>query len=283
MALQSRMTEQIGAESLEGEWEKVGSGGFGRVYKVRHKTWKFEVAIKLLQDDVGSFKKEANIMDVAFCPYVLRVFGIFEGRVPPENMSVQKGIVMEFMRRGSVQTLQTSLSGPPPWPLALRLAHEVALGVNFLHSKELVHSDLKPSNVLLDCDLHAKLADFGLSRVSTSALNNSNSNREATEEVGGSYKYMPPEAFEVSYELVRAFDTYSYGIFLWSIVTGKEPYETANYSLVALRIREGDRPSLEAIDQEKAEGLKELVDLMKECWDGNPDKRPTFKCSCLLF
>lgn len=57
----------------------------------------------------------------------------------------------------------------------------------------------------------------------------------------------------------------------------------ANYSLVALRIREGDRPSLEAIDQEKAEGLKELVDLMKECWDGNPDKRPTFKCSCLLF
>lgn len=105
----------------------------------------------------SSFKKEANIMDVAFCPYVLRVFGIFEGRVPPENMSVQKGIVMEFMRRGSVQTLQTSLSGPPPWPLALRLAHEVALGVNFLHSKELVHSDLKPSNVLLDCDLHAKV------------------------------------------------------------------------------------------------------------------------------
>lgn len=96
-------------------------------------------------------------MNVAASPFVLRVYGIFEGCPPFGKMTTQKGIVMEFMNRGSVQALQKALSGPPPWPLAFRLAHEVALGVNFLHSKNLMHSDLKPSNVLLDADLHAKV------------------------------------------------------------------------------------------------------------------------------
>lgn len=52
MALQSRVTERISAESLE-KWEEVGSGGFGRVYKARHKTWKINVAVKLLHDGFG--------------------------------------------------------------------------------------------------------------------------------------------------------------------------------------------------------------------------------------
>lgn len=89
--------------------------------------------------------------------FILRVYGIFEGCPPFGRMPMQKGIVMEFMHKGSVQKLQKDLSGPPPWPLAFRFAHEVALGVNFLHSKNLMHSDLKPSNVLLDDDLHAKV------------------------------------------------------------------------------------------------------------------------------
>ncbi|KAF3688906.1 Ankyrin repeat and protein kinase domain-containing protein 1 [Channa argus] len=277
MALLSHTTKRVGSESLEGTWEEVGSGGFGRVYKARHKDWGFDVAIKLLHDGVGSFIDEATHMDEASCEYVLRVYGVFEGHPPFNKSSIQKGIVMEFVGRGSIQTLQRDLKGPPPFPLVFRLAHEVALGMNFLHLRHLMHSDLKPSNVLLNNDLHAKLADFGLSRVSTSALN---SNRGTTEKVGGSYKYMPPEAFEVSYTPVRAFDIYSYGILLWSIVTGKEPYERADYSLVALKIPLGDRPLLEDIDQNKAEGLKELVDLMKRCWDGNPSERPKFKeCS----
>lgn len=54
---------------------------------------------------------------------------------------------------------QEALRGSPPWPLAFRLAHQVALGINFLHSlcPPLLHLDLKPSNVLLDSDLNAKV------------------------------------------------------------------------------------------------------------------------------
>lgn len=51
----------------------------------------------------------------------------------------------------------------------------------------------------------------------------------------------------------------------------------ADYVLVELKIPLGDRPPSKEIDQMRAEGLKELVDLMENCWDENPSKRPTFK------
>ncbi|XP_041795546.1 ankyrin repeat and protein kinase domain-containing protein 1-like isoform X2 [Chelmon rostratus] len=283
MALLGHKAEPVGNESLD-KWESVGCGGFGHVYRARHKDWGFDVAIKILRDGARplvpterALCEEAGHMEKASCEFVLRVYGIYQGCPPVAGAPMQQGIVMEFMGKGSVQSLMNDLSGPPQWPLAFRLAHQVALGMNFLHSRNLMHHDLKPSNVLLNDDLNAKLADFGLSRVSSSALN---SNREIKGQTGGSYKYMPPEAFEASYEPVRAFDRYSYGILLWSILTGKEPYPAADYSLVALRIPLGDRPSSEDIDQMKEEGLKELVDLMKRCWDENPCERPTFK-KCL--
>ncbi|CAM9339663.1 unnamed protein product [Lampetra planeri] len=271
-------TALIGDDSLEG-WALVGSGGFGHVYRAKHKDWGFHVAVKLLSDGIGCLMKErtlfeeASHMNQSSCEFVLRLYGIYEGCPPVTGASVQQGIVMEFMRRGSVQSLLKDLSGPPPWPLVFRLAHQVSLAMNFLHVRNLVHHDLKPSNVLLSDDLNAKLSDFGLCRVSTSALS---STKHVTEDVGGSYKYMPPEAFEASYEPVRAFDRYSYGILLWALVTGKEPYPVADFSLVALRIPLGDRPPCEDVDQ-KVEGLRELHDLMKACWHQRPSVRPSFK------
>lgn len=91
------------------------------------------------------------------CDSVLRVHGMYRGCLPNGGPSIHLGIVMEFMDRGSVETLLEALSGSPPWPLAFRLAHEVALGMNFLHCKNILHHDLKPSNVLLNGDLHAKV------------------------------------------------------------------------------------------------------------------------------
>lgn len=272
MALLSH--KQFGNEHLEGKWECIGSGGFGNVYKTRGKNLGVDVAIKLGCRDAGSLSKEAFLMEQASFNFVLRVYGIYKGCPPVGQQTMQEGIVMEFMERGSIETLQTALSSPPPWPLAFRLAHQIALGMNFLHSKDLVHQDLKPSNVLLDSDLNAKLADFGLSRVSTSA---SRSNQETLDEIGGTVKYMPPEAFKADYEPVRAFDVYSYGILLWSIFSGKEPYPETNTNWrVRLRIPEGDRPLVEELEKKSVKGLDTLVKLMKECWDQEPNNRPSF-------
>uniref|UniRef100_A0AAV2KVY5 Protein kinase domain-containing protein n=1 Tax=Knipowitschia caucasica TaxID=637954 RepID=A0AAV2KVY5_KNICA len=259
-------------EHLGGEWQEVGRGGFGRVYRARHKDLRMDVAVKVLNDNASHFVfKEASFMDLASNEFVLRVLGTYKG---PGG---ERGLVTEYMRRGSIESLQKALSGPPPWPLAFRLAHQIALAMDFLHHKNFVHLDLKPNNILLNDTLNARLADFGLSTVSRSVEMNSTNMQTGPR---GTYPYMPPEAFDAKYEPVRAFDLYSYGILLWSIFTGREPYQGALFSLVELRITEGDRPRCEDLLGLQVVGISDLVSLMKNCWDKDPHKRPHFK-DCL--
>ncbi|XP_071003862.1 receptor-interacting serine/threonine-protein kinase 3-like [Oncorhynchus clarkii lewisi] len=273
----------IGNDSLQ-DWEVIGGGGFGQIHKARHIKWRFDVAIKLLHYDDGSstsLLKEVKNMQKGGSPHVVRILGVYQGCPPSpgRGLSTQLGIVMELLNIGSLATLQASLSGPPPWPLAFRLAHQIALGINFLHNlpQPLLHRDLKPNNVLLDDNLNAKLTDFGLAEVSHSVLEMS---REEPGKEGGTLSYMPPEAFESSYEPTRATDIYSYGILLWSIFTGKVPYYADNphlqSSMVRFRVPLGDRPPLEAVDRDQAGGLGEMVDLMVNCWDQQPSNRPHF-------
>ncbi|CAL8326347.1 unnamed protein product [Lota lota] len=267
----------FGESSLD-KWEVIGSGGFGQIFKARHVQWVWDVAIKVLHYDNGSSSallREAELMRRGESPYVVRVSGVFRGRLPSAGPSVHLGLVMDYMEQGSMADLQGILCGPPPWPLAFRLPYQVALGMNFLHtlSPPLLHLDLKPSNVLLDTGLNVKLTDFGLARIYQSV---SRKSKVDISEEGGTTSYMPPEAFRMDYTPTCASDMYSYGILLWSILSGKKPYTNALSSLVRLRIPEGDRPPLDDIDPGKAEGLGPLVEMMGRCWDNVPKQRPSF-------
>lgn len=279
MELQSCAAPIMIEDSCLQGWKVIGSGGFGQIYKARHCQWGCDVAIKLLHFDDGksaALLREIDMMRQGSSPFVIQVRGVFRGRVPNSGSSSQLGLVMEFMERGSLATLQETLGGAPPWPLVFRLAHQVALGINFLHSLSppLLHLDLKPSNVLLDSYLNAKLTDFGLARFYHSVTRAS---KDDSEEEGGTINYMPPEAFQISYSPTKASDIYSYGILLWSIVTGKQPYAYAKSSLVRIRIPEGDRPSLDEIRSQAAglAGLTGLINLMERCWDTRPKQRPS--------
>lgn len=101
--------------------------------------------------------REAKYMQVAASEFVPRLYGLYHGSTPLVGKTPQMGIVMDFMERGSVQSLLSALLTPPPWPLAFRIAHQIAMGMKFLHDKKLVHSDLHPNNVLLDKYLNAKV------------------------------------------------------------------------------------------------------------------------------
>uniref|UniRef100_A0A8C6P599 Protein kinase domain-containing protein n=1 Tax=Nothobranchius furzeri TaxID=105023 RepID=A0A8C6P599_NOTFU len=255
----SQMSSEVIKDTDLDEWRPIGSGGFGSVWKVRHKTWRLDLAVKLLHNtsspaEIKDLNTEANHMKSLFFEFVVRLYGTYDG-TPSSEEYRRRGLVMEYMRRGSIETLQKEMAGPPPLPLAFRLAHQVALGMNFLHSKGVLHCDLKPSNVLLTDEFNAKLADFGLSRVSASVLDK---RKIPSEEVGGTYKYMPPEAFDLSYEPVRSFDIYSYGILLWSIVTGQEPYRgKVGFIVICL-------PISETATTKQEQGMKELVTLMTQ-------------------
>lgn len=92
-------------------------------------------------------------------PNVLRILGVYKTQDQEDRSAIQVGLVMEYMERGSLADLQKALNGPPPWPLTFRIINQIALGMNFLHqlNPPILHLDLKPSNVLLDDSLNAKV------------------------------------------------------------------------------------------------------------------------------
>ncbi|XP_005992827.1 receptor-interacting serine/threonine-protein kinase 4 [Latimeria chalumnae] len=260
-------------DSVEfGSWEKIGSGGFGQVYKVRHVHWKTCLAVKcppslhVDEKERAELLEEAKKMEMAKFSYILPVYGICRDPV---------GLVMEYMETGSLENLLAS--EPLPWELRFRIIHETAVGMNFLHcmSPPLLHLDLKPANILLDAHYHVKISDFGLAK--WNGL--SNSHEISIDGFCGTIAYLPPERIK---EKNRTFDTqhdvYSFSIVLWGILTQKKPYaEEKNILHIMLRVVSGHRPQLTTIPKSRPAACNGLVKLMQKCWHDSPSERPTFQ------
>ena len=95
---------------------------------------------------------------------------------------------------------------------------DVALGMSYLHGKNVLHCDLKSSNVLIDENWNVKLCDFGLSRI-----NSTKKNKKKNIRVGTPH-WMAPEILKgEKYECYS--DVYSFGILVWEMLTCKIPYK----------------------------------------------------------
>ncbi|XP_035636199.1 receptor-interacting serine/threonine-protein kinase 4-like [Oncorhynchus keta] len=255
-----------------GSWEKIGSGGFGQVYKVRHVQWKTWLAIKcppcLHVDDKerAELLEEAKKMEAAKFRYILPVYGI---------CGDPQGLVMEYMETGSLETLLAA--EPLPWELRFRIIHETAVGMNFLHcmSPPLLHLDLKPANILLDAHYHVKISDFGLARW------NGLSRVDEISRDGfcGTIAYLPPESIiEKDRVSETKHDVYSFSIVIWGILTQKKPYQGENNILqIMVKVVRGVRPDLNVVPRSRPQACTGFLCLMQRCWAPSPDTRPSFQ------
>ncbi|XP_015268202.1 PREDICTED: probable serine/threonine-protein kinase WNK10 [Gekko japonicus] len=227
MASPTKFYERITGDCLK-DFQYLSRGAFGEIYRARHRDWGIDVAVKILNRDASCTREEllneARAMDEARFTYILRLFGLFVDEVETDakvaglgDAAPRLGLVMEFMENGSLSTLRDRVPSVP-WALRLRILHQVALGMNFLHSLSppLLHLDLKPSNVLLDGELHVRVADFGLSKFKRGTTQRTGLSSGEGDGYGGTLEFMPPEAFSHR-------DIY-YGILTWSLSTGEEPY-----------------------------------------------------------
>ena len=243
---------------------QIGSGGFGTVYKLHEKETGKLYAVKVLNEEIGEFFfNEISIIKTLNYPTLLHFQGITD--------QYPYYIITEYIPNQSVQYyIDKSNKGESnkEWDLTHKIIIIIgmSLGLQYLHSMNIAHRDIKPGNILLDSNFYPVLCDFGLSK------NISQSEKLVTRGIGTPL-FCAPEVMDLEevddYDGKKA-DIYSFGMTIYSILFDKIPFDD-NLSEYELRnkIINGDRPKLE-------EGYisEKMKNLIKSCWDMDPDKRP---------
>ncbi|XP_058396822.1 receptor-interacting serine/threonine-protein kinase 3 isoform X3 [Diceros bicornis minor] len=251
----------------------VGKGGFGTVFRVQHRSWGHDVAVKIVNSEAIS--REVKAMANLRNQYVLLLLGVTE-KLEWDYVS-GPALVTRFMENGSLAGLLQPQC-PRPWPLLCRLLQELVLGMCYLHSQNpvLLHRDLKPSNVLLDSELHVQLADFGLSTFQGGSQSGAGSGK-----AGGTLAYLAPELLaDINQKASMACDVYSFGILMWAVLAGRDHEIVSQISLVKAAVCERKvRPPLTELPKPGPEtpGLEGLKELMQHCWSHEPKDRPSFQ------
>jgi len=253
--------------------QQLGSGTYGSVF--RGEVRGSEVAVKCISLPVGSdaqeqserllasFRNECAIMTKLLHPNVLTLMGVCI-----EEKQSTLMLVMELMAGSVYSMLHNDEQEPLPFKKRMSMARDCCLGMNYLHcaSPPILHLDLKTHNLLVNEQGVTKVADFGLSRVSSK-------NRNNTTGPVGTPIYTAPELFvDAETPIGTKADVYSFGIILWELLTCHVPYPEINdlkeiYDEIVIK---GKRPPIPDNCPTK------LAELMAQCWNADPEARPSF-------
>ncbi|XP_062178666.1 uncharacterized protein LOC133883369 [Phragmites australis] len=255
------------------ELQELGSGTFGTVY---HGKWRgTDVAIKRINDRCfagkpseqekmrSDFWNEASNLADLHHPNVVAFYGVvLDG--PGGSIAT----VTEYMVNGSLRTALLKNARTLDRRKRLIIAMDTAFGMEYLHNKNIVHFDLKSDNLLVNLrDPQrpiCKVGDLGLSKVKCQTLISGG--------VRGTLPWMAPELLNGSSSLVsEKVDVFSFGIVLWELLTGEEPYGDLHYGVIIGGIVSNTlRPPVpDSCDPEWRA-------LMEQCWSTEPSERPAF-------
>ncbi|XVF83060.1 hypothetical protein PTKIN_Ptkin16aG0102100 [Pterospermum kingtungense] len=208
----------------------IGSGSFGSVYKGVLRQQEKPVAVKVLNLQnhraARSFKAECKALRKVRHRNLLKIITSCSSIDPQGNDF--KALVFEFMPNGSLESWLHEQNESRYLDLAQRLdiAMDVANAIDYLHhdcGMLIVHCDLKPTNVLLDDDLVAHVADFGLAKMmSSETAGNISSDQTSSSMLKGTIGYVAPE-YGMGGTISLEGDIYSYGILLLEMITGRRP------------------------------------------------------------
>ncbi|KAJ8012145.1 hypothetical protein DPEC_G00065630 [Dallia pectoralis] len=275
-------------QQIEDGKEPLDYGGFGTVYLCYHKTLG-HVVLKTVytgpQRNDGSKQSlldEGSLMKSLDHKRVVKLLGVI---LEDGDYS----LVMELIPKGNLLAMLDQVS--VPLSIKGRIILEILEGMVYLVNKRIIHKDLKPENILVDKDFHIKIADLGLATCQTwSQLTKVESKKQsrlgqtgsARGRAAGTLCYMAPEHLEsIHTRSSEKSDVYSFAIVVWVTLAGKEPYENARgEDHICQCVRRGDRPDEDAIPDVTP---SEIVELMKKCWNQDPQVRPTFQGSYNSF
>lgn len=262
------------------ESRELGDGGFGTVYYGKLHDGQL-VAVKRLYESnwkrMGQFMNEVEILARLRHKYLVTLYGCTSKR------SKELLLVYEYIPNGTVADHlhgKHAKSDTLPWSTRLNIAVQTAEALAFLHKSDVIHRDVKTTNILLDNNFQVKVADFGLSRLFPSDVTHVSTAPQGTP------GYVDPEYYK-SYRLTEKSDVYSFGVVLAELISSKPAVDVTRHrhdinlaTMAADRIRKNALHELvdPALGYDKDYVVQQMVKLVAElafqCLQEDMDMRP---------
>jgi len=255
--------ERHGQQVIGGRYEiqaRIGEGGMGRVYRVKHvglgKTFALKIIRSVLADDEGArraFFREARLASSLSHPSIVSIvdFG--------EDPSYGVYMVMELLEGDPLRKVLRE-KGRFGLRQAADIMLQVADAIRYVHDKGVVHCDIKAENILLSSDRNeagrresrVKLLDFGLARPQVT------SSSSASMSIQGTPAYIAPERIKGAAP-APSMDIYAIGILFYELLTGSPPWNGALHLVLACHVNEAPKPLGEVLGEPVDERVETLI------------------------
>ncbi len=241
--------ENIARYQIIGE---LGKGAMGVVYKATDPTIGRTVALKTLRLDLegmeakellARFKNEARAAGVLNHPNIVTIYDAGEH-------AGMFYIAMEFIEGATLQALLKQAHMLPPAKV-VDIVRQVCAGLDFAHSKGIIHRDVKPANIMLEPDGTAKIMDFGIAKGVGAGMT-------STGQVVGTPNYMSPEQVK-GQPLDGRSDLFSLGVVMYEMLTGERPFTGQNVTTIIYKIVNEQPPAPHVLDTTMHPGLGAVV------------------------
>jgi serine/threonine-protein kinase len=245
----------------------LGRGGMGGVFLGEHLTMHRRVAVKIASrkiarnpESVRRFLAEARAIAALDHPNIVRAYSV-------DNEGDRYYLVMEFVDgRNLKQIVRTQ--GPLEPRLAADYIRQAAEGLQHGHQRNVIHCDIKPSNLLVSREGVVKIVDMGLSLLQ--APNRKDAHRHGDDRVLGTVNYLAPEQVLGRTDVDHRVDIYSLGCTLYFLLTGRAPFPEGALHERLLRHVSAEP---ESIDSFRSDVPEELIDVCKKMMAKDPAER----------
>jgi serine/threonine protein kinase/Tfp pilus assembly protein PilF len=230
--------------------EKLGEGGMGVVYLAEDTKLKRQVAIKFLppqmavnNEERARFKIEAQAAAALNHPNITQIYAIEEAN---ENIFLTMEYVKGQELKEEVRSRKLEVKE------VIEIASQIAKGLQAAHEKEIVHRDIKTSNIMITNDGQVKIMDFGLAKLSGTG------DLTKTSSTLGTTAYMSPE--QVRGEVVdKRSDIWSFGVVLFEMLTGEHPFKGDYEAAIIYEILNEQPQDITSLRPEIQNNISQLI------------------------
>lgn len=231
--------------------EKLGEGGFGKVFKVKRKGGTLPLAVKVPKLEESARKylmKEMEVWRNLNHPNIVKLYDAFIEPIPHIEMEYIEG----YNLNGEIIRDLDTYPKPANPEEAIKLIRETGEGIKHAHDRDIVHRDIKPSNILLTENFTPKITDWGLAKIGAKSTTTSSIK-------GLTLLYSAPEQIdEEEYgKTDKRTDIYQLGVLFYELITGRLPYTGTTPAQISLKIT---NPNIKPIPPSKIDPRLSIFD-----------------------